>query len=323
MQPTITNTSKLAIAAAIIFPIGGLIVLFGDSATHPGQWTIKHGLTVLTVAGTIAAGHLCLDAMKLRRALACIGFAVLFLLGTGLVVVQSIGRQVETSETKHLSAEATNAARATIQADMARAMAMRDEAAGKMARECASGYGKRCRGIQATLDVYTAAVTGHQANLAKLGPAVPVDPTAAHVAKTAAVFGFDATKVKSGFLIVEPFLITLFFEIGSVIALGFAMPARVSASRPTVSVSDFVEKTTPATSRAVTWAETDELTDDQLEALRKLIAKAGRPLNNNEVARLCNVRKGTASKWVSRGVSAGLMSRQRVGREVAISATLH
>lgn len=318
MQPT-THTSKLAIAAAVIFPIGGLIVLFGDSALKPDQWTIKHALTVLTVAGTIAAGHLCLDAMKLRRALACLGFAVLFLLGTGLVVVQSIGRQVETSESKHLTAEARNKARGTILADMARAAAMRDEAAGKLARECASGFGKRCKGIQATLDVYMAAVRGHQADLKALGPAIPVDPTAAHVAKTAAVFGFDAAAVKAGFLILEPFLITLFFEIGSVIALGFAMPARVSATRrefATVSGEFATVSTSP------TWTDTDDLTDDQLDELRKLVLRHRR-LNNNQLAQLCGVQKGTASKWVTKAVAAGKLSRERVGREVAISATVH
>lgn len=311
MQPTTTPASKLAITAAAIFPVGGLMILFGDSFFHPTDWTSSHALTVLTVAGTIAAGHLCVEAGKLRRVMATIGFALLFVIGTGLVVVQSVGRQAETTDGKVMSAEAVNAMRAGVLADLTRAQAMRDEAAGKMARECASGYGKRCRGVQATLDVYEAAIKGHQADLAKLKP-VPVAPKADKVAKVAELFGADAAKVKPAFMLLEPFLWTLFFELGSVVALGFAMRRELPTVRPTVSE--------PV--KALDWTDVEDLTDDQLEELRKLVAKHRR-LNNNQLAALCGVRKGTASKWVTRAVAAGKLSRERVGREVAISATVH
>jgi DNA-binding Lrp family transcriptional regulator len=50
-----------------------------------------------------------------------------------------------------------------------------------------------------------------------------------------------------------------------------------------------------------------------------LLRRAGRPLSNNEVAALSGVVKSEASKRVQKAIEAGIVSKRRVGKEVAIA----
>jgi predicted transcriptional regulator len=65
--------------------------------------------------------------------------------------------------------------------------------------------------------------------------------------------------------------------------------------------------------------ETDRYTDAELDQLRRLLRSVNRPVSNNEIASLMGVTKGEASKRVSLALASGIVSRRRVGREVAIS----
>ena len=123
MNSTSTSSRALAIAAGLAFTGGGLCILLGDDIANPGAWSITHALTVLTVFGTIAAGHLIGEAKRARHWLACLGFLALFLAGTGLVVYSSVGRQAETTDTSTMAIEARNAAIAAKGAELAKARA--------------------------------------------------------------------------------------------------------------------------------------------------------------------------------------------------------
>lgn len=60
-----------------------------------------------------------------------------------------------------------------------------------------------------------------------------------------------------------------------------------------------------------------DVTDAELEELRKVLRKR-KAVTNNELADLLDITKGEASKRVSKAVAAGILSRQRIGKEVAI-----
>jgi hypothetical protein len=216
------NGRALAILAGVAFTYGGLRIILGDQLTDPAQWTTPVQLTVLMVFGTIAAGHLMRDAAAAKRIAATAGFLVLFLAGTGLVVFNSIGRQAESSMLTESQADDAAERRIAVKASLSRAEAMLAEAQANLARECKSGRGKRCEGIEATIGVYSAAVKGHTADLEKIGAPKPVHAKATQGAKIAALFGADEAKAKAGLLLLEPFLWTLFFEWGSIVSLGFA-----------------------------------------------------------------------------------------------------
>jgi hypothetical protein len=88
-----------------------------------------------------------------------------------------------------------------------------------------------CKGIEASITVYEAAVAGDQAKLDKLGAPEPVAPKAEKFAEILALFGADKAQAKAVLSLLEPFLYTLLFEYGSIVAWGYAFRRR-SASSP-------------------------------------------------------------------------------------------
>lgn len=250
------NGRLLAIAAGAAFTYGGLRIILGDQLTDPALWTTPVQLTVLMVFGTIAAGHLMRAAGEAKRYAAMAGFLVLFLAGTGLVVFNSVGRQAETSMLTESQADDAAERRITIKASLARAEAMLSEAQADLARECKSGRGKRCEGIEATIGVYSAAVKGHMADLEKIGAPKPVHAKATQGAKIAALLGADEAKAKAALLLIEPFLWTLFFEWGSIVSLGYACRSV----------------------RAITETTPSKDLDKEADELKKLLANDTEPL---------------------------------------------
>lgn len=76
----------------------------------------------------------------------------------------------------------------------------------------------------------------------------------------------------------------------------------------------------PAASLAVTEENTGprEVPDAEIEELKRLLLAAKGPMSNGEIAERLGVVKSEASKRVTKAVEAGLVSRAKVGREVAI-----
>lgn len=311
MQPNITTGRILAITAGVAFTTGGLVILMGAALTSPHQWTQYHVLTILTVFGTIAAGHLATSAWRIGHGLAAIGFVVLFLAGTALVVYQSVGRQAETTDTHKLSVEARNQLIADKKADLADAKD-RQRHAYRMVEKEMTGERclNRCKDWKTNATDIGNTIASLEREIAELGPQKPVEAKSAKMAEVASLFGFDRAKSQAALMLIEPFLWTLFFEIGSIVSLGFAFRhsvpavATVSAPQNTVSASDYT--TVPTVS------------DRELEELRRILRGRAR-LTNDEVAALMRVTKSEASKRVAKAVAAGFVTKHRVGREVAIS----
>lgn len=311
MQPTNTTGRLLAITTGVAFSVGGLVILMGEALTRPHQWTQYHVLTVLTVFGTIAAGHLLAGAWRARHVLAALGFLVLFMAGTALVVYQSVGRQAETTDTHKLSVEARNRAIADKQNDLTDAKD-RQRYAHKMADAEMTGQrcGGRCKSWRTNADDIGNTITALEQQIAALGPQKPVEPKSAKMAEVASLFGFDRAKSQAALMLIEPFLWTLFFEVGSIVSLGFAFRIGHSSDNSSDTVSNVSNVSEPV--------NTEETVDRELDQLRRLLRQAGRPLTNQEVAALAGVQKSEASKRVSKAVAAGIVTRSRIGKEVAI-----
>jgi hypothetical protein len=190
----------------------------------------------LRCAGVILAGELAREAWGSRHFGACLGFWLAVVVGTGLVVYNSVGRQAEASDTSTLSVEDRNDQRATAKADLAAHQKMLDEELAAHAEEAKHGGCKAaCKGIEASIAVYEAAVSGDQAKIEKLGPTEPVAPKAERFAEILALFGADKAQAKAALSLLEPFLYTLLFEYGSIVAWGYAFRRRwasSSAERP-------------------------------------------------------------------------------------------
>lgn len=211
----------LATIAFVVFTGAAGAILLND-VLGGAPFTLKHIITCAVFAGTLMVGHLASEARRGRRYLAMIGFSFLFLVGTALIVFSSVGRQGETLALSSAQAAAAEEARTDAKTGLKRAQGMLAQAQAELGRECKSGRGKRCDGIQRTIDVYEAAARGEQAKLDKIGPAKPVSPEAERLAEIAGVFGANKEQVKAGAILVHPLLVTLFLEYGGILCGGFA-----------------------------------------------------------------------------------------------------
>jgi hypothetical protein len=225
---TITTAGRgLSIAAGLAFTGGALTILLHDVVVLGHPWTMAHTLAVLTVAGVILAGELAREAWGSHHYGACLGFWLAVVVGTGLVVYNSVGRQAEASDTSTLSVEDRNDQRSAAKADLAAHQKMLDEELAAHAEEAKHGGCKAaCKGIEASITVYEAAVAGDRAKLDKLGAPEPVAPKAEKFAEILGLFGADKAQAKAVLSLLEPFLYTLLFEYGSIVAWGYAFRRR-------------------------------------------------------------------------------------------------
>jgi hypothetical protein len=341
MADSSTPKRGLAIAAGLAFTAGAVVILFGDALWAPAQWAAYHYITLLTIFGTIAAGHLTVSAWRARH-VSTAGFALLFLAGTALVVYQSVGRQAEVADTRASAVESRNAlidrkkadlieARDRVQAaelQVSEEMAGRPDKNGR--RTKASSCGKDCKDWQTRARDAMASVKALEADLASLGPPMTVSPKADRMAQLAAVFGGDFSKWKSALILVEPFLWTVFFELGSVVSLGFAFGHN---RRVTPGIT---RTTVPATVATTVIADAD----NDLEPLppkpnnrRRIATKAaaeadviqlvarGEPIpSQDSLAERWGVHKGTVSRWVREFEDRGVIRRSVVGRCKMVAA---
>jgi hypothetical protein len=332
MADSSTPKRGLAIVAGLAFTAGAVVILFGDALWAPAQWAAYHYITLLTIFGTIAAGHLTVSAWRTRH-VSTAGFALLFLAGTALVVYQSVGRQAEVADTRASAVESRNAlidrkkadlieARDRVQAaelQVSEEMAGRPDKNGR--RTKASSCGKDCKDWQTRARDAMASVKALEADLASLGPPMTASPKADRMAQLAAVFGGDFAQWKAGLVLVEPFLWTVFFELGSVVSLGFAFGhrgERRQKSADTFSGQFSSENDDPTPPRGP--RKTERLPANVIafkHPVVRALESVNRPVTNGELARLMGVSDGEASKrW--REV-AHLLEVTRAGKERRIA----
>jgi len=220
----------LATLAGAAFVIASLTILLDKQLLHPFDWTSAQWLTILMVFGVLAAGHLMVTAWKANHLPSAGGFWILFVVGTGLVVYSSAGRQIETAGLSTMSAEDLNAAIADKRADLKDARERLAYANGQVqklmtGKACSS---KACRDWRTNAKDVTAAIKSLEADIAELGPRKPVNAQAEAMADILKLFPIGPSKAQLVALLtlLVPFAKTLFFEIGAIVSLGFAFRPR-------------------------------------------------------------------------------------------------
>jgi hypothetical protein len=318
-----THTHKgraLAIAAGVAFAAGGLTILLDKDLTHPIQWASAQWLTILTVGGTIAAGHLMVDAWRARHVFATLGFLTLFLSGTGLVVYSSVGRQVETAGTTLLSVEDTNKKIAEKTTDLQAAKSRRDYANQAADNEMTGQRcGKRCKDWQQNSRDITVVINQLEADIGTLGPQRPVNAQAAAMADIGALFGFgNRAQIIAALLLLIPFAKCLFFEIGAIVSLGFAFRARP------VSISALISKENQSGDRPPQKPNGkrphNRLPANVVPFSHPVVAtleKHGPVSSNRRLAELMSVSEGEASKRCQE--IEHLLDVHRVGKQLSIA----
>lgn len=253
MQKIITSR-RLSIAAGFAASGAALAILMHESI-ESGHITLQQGLMPVLVGLTIIAGHLTTSAERERNLLSALGFALVFAVGTLLTVYVSVGQQAKTADTAAAVAIAATENKQRIlkdindvKAERASAKSMLATARKKMAKECASGRKTKCRGREATVAVYAAAVKGHDADLAKLNAKLdalaPAPVVGARPGRMAAVLAVFATNEQAAraryervFALFEPFAFSLFLELGAIVAFGYGFGHRKAPKPVTKSKS--------------------------------------------------------------------------------------
>lgn len=294
--------SWLAIATGVAAAGGALAILLQDPIAT-GQWRVDHGLLPVVVFVAIATGHLLGHALKGRHYASAFGFLMTFLLATGLTVYLSVGAQKAASGDKALSVESHNKAIADKRGELTKSRERLTTAEAMVERETANKRcAQSCKDWKQRADEVRSHIAILEVQLTDLGGEKVARPKATALAEAAAVFGFDRKKIETAATVLEPFAFSLLLEITAIVAFGFGF----GSHRPDPA---------PAPVQALTFEK--PLTDREVEDLRRVLRTHG-TLNNDGVAAALGVTKSEASKRVAKAQAAGVVAKEKTGREVAI-----
>lgn len=311
-------------------------VLF-DDVWHGAEITTSHLLSLAAIVVALSAGHYAIPQLKARAVVSGAMLGILFLGATAYVVMSSGARNAEQAAAKASLASDLNDRRDRELYQLSEAEKMLAGAQSDLARECRSGRGKRCQGIETTITVYEAAIRGHKATLAEIGPERHANGVYAHMAKTlAAVTGGNETDIMARLILVMPFLAVLLSELGTITFLHMALTHRdVPAPTKPHSTAETAQTSFPDGDLDPRWFQPDPTpprgprkSPPKLPAnvialttkhpvIRALEANGGAARSNLELAELLGVSPGEASKsWQE---VADQLRTERVGKELRIS----
>ncbi len=300
--------------------------------------TPAHAMSAGAVLAAIASGHYAWPALRRGAVVPAALLCVLFIASTAYVVVASAARNAETGATKSARIAETNVARERELKQLTMAEAMHKGAVAKLDADCVRGKASKgtCDGIRATIAVYDAAIRGHKATLANLGPALAVNGGYAHAAKAlAALPGITATpgQIEERLVLVLPFLTVLIAEVGCIVFLHLGIghgqpatdrqPANARDQRATGGNRQpgpgNPQPPKPGNRRPVAVSTVATRAAAEADVIR-LVAR-GEPLPSQDtLARRWGVHKSTASKWLSDFERRGLIRREWDGRHNRIAA---
>lgn len=289
---TLAALAALASAGSLL----SLQILGGLEATEGASTYTRASMIVAMCAVALLPVFIHMSWVYRLRVLSlvlCIAFVALLAYSLPAVV----GR---TGEIKHSQATRADMS-ALVRSDLTATMQRLEWARGDWLAECRTGNGPSCKGKAQTVQALEARVEKLRSELR----AAPAGDLGSETWAWASAGTVSAETIRKGSV--------LAFAVGLDVAIwALVWMATALVSMPT-TVSGTVSRASDLTIPAGT-------TDAELEELRKLLRTRG-ALTNNEIAELMGVVKSEASKRVSKAVAAGMVSRRRIGREVAV--TLH
>lgn len=289
---------------------GAAISLLVRDASNTGL-TLDHAMMPVLVFLTVLLGHEAWRALKEAKLISFVGFVLLAVIGSTVIVSETMGRRAESRDAKVSEATKDVNAYASLLANLDRANKLAAEAESWVASECRSGVGPKCRGVTFTRDQRLAYADKLRKDAEAHKAPAPVDSKADRIAAIAALFGYGEATVKKAVHTFEPFVLPLFLEMGAIFLFGFGVRTRK------VSVPSVESVQTVSEPKALTYER--PLTDDEVEQIRRILTGQKRPLTNDEVAAAAQISKSEASKRVQRAINAGIVQKLKEGRYNQIS----
>lgn len=237
----------LAIGAGAAATMGAVGLLLSD-AIKTGHWTADHALVPLVVGLTIVTGHMASTALMRRRWLAALGCGIGFAIGTGITVLNGVGRQTDGIEARIAAAEAHNSAIAAAKADAQQARERLAKAHAAVERE---STGQRCRSRCEDAKRLAAEIKEEIADIekriAEMGGEKVASPKAKKVGDIATALGWDGAQASALTLLIEPFLLPLLLEWVAIcgFAVGLTRSRTEAHTAPEAAVAPVAQAAAP------------------------------------------------------------------------------
>ena len=297
--------AALATAGALL----GLQILRGFEFTAGG--TIGTQASMVLAMVTQAALPVFIAAASQIKA-----WGLVVALGVAFVALLAYSLPATTGRTGEIKAAkvADAAAVARIRDDFDRTNATLKWAMPDMVAECGTGEGKNCRAKRNTVKALEDRAKSLQTSLASAERSAPGDVGADALAWASMGMMSPDTVRRGGiiaFALGLDVAIWALIWLATSILIGHSSDTRkdtvskVSGHKNTVSAMDYMD--------------VPNVSDAELEELRRILRGRRSALTNDQVAALMSVTKSEASKRVAKAVAAGIVSKHRVGREVAIA----
>jgi hypothetical protein len=302
--PSRLNMPALAVGA-LLSSISAFVLLrdvFAGALVTPA-----HVMTVGAIVAAIWSGLEVWSQIAARRFIAGFGLAVIFAAATSYVVLMSGANGAATVASKAAEVEANNAARERELKQLARAEKMHADTTDELQAKCVKGKASKgtCDGLRTTLNVYSAAITGHQSRLAELQPPAEAGGAYASIARVLAAMPGVTAEVPAlteRLELLIPFLAAIVAELGAIVALHLGI-RNGSENAPIVrerQVDNSPKK--PVTPRPRRGRKADPKVVDFSNAFR---ARHGRPPTYSEIrSEFPNMAKATASDYARRAREA-------------------
>lgn len=284
------------------------------------QWNDPQFMVIVSATVSLAVApllfHKIRPGLRVASWVGCFGLAA-------FVFVSVLDRSAHSVDIATATGESVAESRGRLEAELASARDSLRHAEAKVKKETANGgCGNMCRSWQSLEKTYQTAVDGYIAKLDALKPVV----SNAGAKRYASITEYPLARVLLYWPVVQP----LSFQIAIWVFMGVAGGhwfARVSTevSKASETVSE-PETGTGGGGKGLHLIQGGKVTDREIEAVRNaLLDDNGNPrtLCNNDLARVMGVVKGEGSKRVDAAIAAGLVTRRRVGRHVAIQLNAH
>lgn len=293
-------------------------LLLEHAASMPGH-SMAMLAAVPVVSVTLAALPILIEhCLRARALLKAAGLALLFGLLVGYSLPQAIGRSGEGRDAKIAEAASTARPLKMMLDELDTARKRVDDAAAEVKRESRDGgCRQRCEQWKRTQAEREARVDQLTRDISKMAtPKVG----ASDAPRIAALLGISEATVN----LYAPLFLPVAIEVGVWVLLwfGFSLAPSDAHEASGAAIRHPESLLAPSGARPAPGAATSEDrpdADHEHDAVISALARAQRPVTNDELAAMMGVSKGEASKRVA--ALAGRVHKQRMGRHVAI--TLH
>jgi hypothetical protein len=284
----------------------------------PAIWAAVISIPVL-------AGH----ALAERQHTAALLLTLAALLGSAYTLSGTLGRQAEARDTRVAASRDADTRRAKVQAQLDEVERILAASRAQLARECATGQGRNCVGIQTVIGLSETAAGTHRDALAKLGRSAPDAGERRIAAFVAAITGHSEAATRDTVGLILPALFGLLLEVAALaLAMyGFSKAPAPSGPSDTAGQSDYpaLAPADAAAVAALVGSSTPDVPnrepvdearkDEVLGALLTDLALGRSAASQTDLCHRFGVARSTMSDWLREWERSALIPpRRTVGR---------